>query len=234
MNQKGWLILFFTDFLLDILSIMFNFEETRIVTKSLLVPLLIVWFMVSSAGTISPRYFIIAALLFSWLGDILLLNDQKDQLYFIAGLSCFLIAHIFYILFFLQVRKRGATKKKWNPMVLSAVALYILAFYLLLLPHLTGLKIPVLFYALVIGTMLITAIHTRSGLSVIAGIWLITGAVLFVSSDSLLGLDKFYQSFPQAGVAIMLTYGMAQFAIAKGSLLYLAEEKKSAAGQKPS
>lgn len=234
MNQKGWLILFFTDFLLDILSIIFNFEETRIVTKSLLVPLLIVWFIVSSAGTISPRYFIIAALLFSWLGDILLLNDQKDQLYFIAGLSCFLIAHIFYILFFLQVRKRGATKKKWSPMVLSAVALYILAFYLLLLPHLTGLKIPVLLYALVIGTMLITAIHTRSGLSVIAGIWLITGAVLFVSSDSLLGLDKFYQSFPQAGVAIMFTYGMAQFAIAKGSLLYLAEEKKSAAGQKPS
>jgi uncharacterized membrane protein YhhN len=55
-----------------------------------------------------------------------------------------------------------------------------------------------------------------------AGRYCIAGAFLFLCSDSVLALNKFYQAFPGAGVLIMLSYGLAQFAIAKGSLLYLA------------
>jgi uncharacterized membrane protein YhhN len=49
--------------------------------------------------------------------------------------------------------------------------------------------------------------------------------LLFVISDSLLALNKFYHAFTAVGIYIMLTYGLAQFAITKGSLQYLAGEK---------
>ncbi|HRF25670.1 MAG TPA: lysoplasmalogenase family protein, partial [Chitinophagaceae bacterium] len=51
--------------------------------------------------------------------------------------------------------------------------------------------------------------------------WLLTGAILFVISDSVLAINKFYYPFEYRGVLIMLTYGMAQWFIVKGAILYL-------------
>ena len=46
---------------------------------------------------------------------------------------------------------------------------------------------------------------------------MIAGAVLFIISDSILAINKFYQSFEYAGIAIMLTYGIAQLLITFGA-----------------
>ena len=43
------------------------------------------------------------------------------------------------------------------------------------------------------------------------------GALLFVISDSVLAINKFYQPFEVAGVIIMLTYGLAQLFIVEGA-----------------
>ena len=123
--------------------------------------LLMVWFIISSNSNIPVRYLIVSALFFSWLCDIFLLNELKDQTYFVAGLSCFFITHLFYILFFLQIRKRAGHQRSWSLMVISAVTLYIIAFVLLMLPQLEIMKIPVALFGFVIGTTLILAIHTR-------------------------------------------------------------------------
>ena len=77
-------------------------------------------------------------------------------------------------------------------------------------------------YALAISAMLITAAHAFVKNTGGAAMYCTAGAGLFVMSDSLLSINKFYDSFPAAGTAIMLTYGLAQFAITKGSLQYLA------------
>jgi uncharacterized membrane protein YhhN len=50
------------------------------------------------------------------------------------------------------------------------------------------------------------------------------GAVLFVVSDSLLAINKFYSSFELAGVLIMLTYGMAQLLIVTGAINYIRKQ----------
>jgi len=40
-------------------------------------------------------------------------------------------------------------------------------------------------------------------------------------SDSVLAINQFYQSFPLAGVIIMLTYGLAQLFIIEGAIKYI-------------
>ena len=47
---------------------------------------------------------------------------------------------------------------------------------------------------------------------------MMTGALLFVISDSVLAINKFYQSFELAGIVIMLTYGFAQLFIIEGAI----------------
>ena len=229
MNSKVWLYLFFIDLLVELLAIANNWNSMGLVTKPLLIATLAAWFLFSSNDYSAIRYYIVFALFFSWLGDILLMMEEKDPMYFIAGLGSFLAAHIIYIFFFFRVRKRMPDKKPWNIFLISAVGLYTISLFFLLNPHLGDLKIPVLAYAIIISVMLVCAMHTFSFNNKRAAYWWLRGAVLFVTSDSLLAFNKFYHHFPMAGIAIMLTYGLAQFAIVNGSLQYLAMVKVSPA-----
>ena len=53
-----------------------------------------------------------------------------------------------------------------------------------------------------------------------------TGALLFVLSDSVLAINKFYQSFEAAGVVVMTTYGLAQLFITEGAIRYISSAYK--------
>jgi len=55
---------------------------------------------------------------------------------------------------------------------------------------------------------------------------MVAGAVLFIMSDSILAINKFYQSFEVAGLGIMLTYGMAQLFIVEGAARYITSDYK--------
>jgi uncharacterized membrane protein YhhN len=61
--------------------------------------------------------------------------------------------------------------------------------------------------------MLITAFHATAKPLAYPAIMLLSGAILFVLSDSMLAINQFIQPFPLAGVGIMLTYGLAQLFI---------------------
>jgi uncharacterized membrane protein YhhN len=89
---------------------------------------------------------------------------------------------------------------------------------ILLLPHLGELKIPVVLYATVICSMLLGSLHIYLKTNRPANKLFVLGATLFVLSDSLLAINKFYQPFPMAGVGIMLTYCLAQYFIVRGSI----------------
>ena len=54
----------------------------------------------------------------------------------------------------------------------------------------------------------------------------IIGAFLFIISDSLLAINKFYQPFGYAGIVIMLTYGIAQLFITLGAVRYITSDSK--------
>jgi len=96
------------------------------------------------------------------------------------------------------------------------VAAYCSALLYLLMPSLGELKLPVIIYAVVIGIMVLSSLHAYRSLPKEAGKYIVCGAICFIMSDTLLAIDRFYKPLQYAGVAIMLTYCMAQFLIAKG------------------
>jgi uncharacterized membrane protein YhhN len=88
-------------------------------------------------------------------------------------------------------------------------------------PTLGAMKWPVYIYALVITIMFNMALHMIFSKNKVAGRWMAIGATLFVTSDSILAINKFYHPFATAGVLIMLTYGLAQYFIVNGAIKYL-------------
>lgn len=190
------------------------------ISKPLLMPVLAIYFVAELKGYQSDlKKWILLALLFSWGGDVLLMFQEKQSIFFLLGLSSFLLAHIFYITFFHKVRLQEAIKG--NPLLLIIVVIYYAALISWLSPYLGDMKLPVRVYGIVICFMLMLAMHMFFLRNKAAGNWILAGAMLFVLSDSVLAINKFYQSFEVAGLIIMLTYGLAQLFIIQGAVKYI-------------
>ena len=129
-----------------------------------------------------PFFLVLSALFLSWCGDLAL--QAKDL--FIPGLLSFLLAHGAYIAFFMQAGPAGKGLVQGRPLLLLPVLAYIGLLLFFLFPFLGALRVPVILYSLIIGTMLLTALNTQNKLPSAAPAFFITGAPLFVLSDSLL------------------------------------------------
>jgi uncharacterized membrane protein YhhN len=225
MKKLGWIIIFFLALAVHLLSIQLQDDLLRMATKPLLVLLLLTYFISHTAVVASPyKKWVVAALVFSWLGDVLLLFEANASVYFLLGLSSFLIAHIFYCLFFHSIRVKEGIRS--NALLLLPVILYYASLLQLLSPHLGEMKLPVRIYGLVISFMLLLALHLYKVRMQAAGRLMLLGAVLFVVSDSVLAINKFYISFDGAGIIIMFTYGMAQWLITEGSIRWINATQK--------
>lgn len=199
-------------------------QSLRIISKPLIVLSLLAYFLLSTKGMASPlKGWVVGALLLSWLGDVLLLFESRDSLYFILGLSAFLLAHVAYIIFFNRLRRVEGIALK--PMLFLPVLVYYIGLISLLYSHLGAMKLPVVVYGAVISAMLATALHLKSLRGSAAGPLFLLGAALFVLSDSLLAVNKFLEPFTGAGLLIMLTYGLAQFFIVRGNILVFQKAK---------
>ena len=64
------------------------------------------------------------------------------------------------------------------------------------------------------------ALHLQQVTYKAAGTNMMIGAILFIISDSVLAINKFYQPFKGAGIIIMLTYAFAQMLIVLGVIKY--------------
>ena len=126
---------------------------------------------------------------------------------------------IFYIIFFHKVRVIEQVNS--NIVLLAIVVVYYVGLIAFLSPHLGDMKLPVRIYGIVISFMFMLAMHMLFIKNKEAGKWMMLGALLFVISDSVLAINKFYQSFELAGVVIMITYGLAQLFIVEGASRYL-------------
>jgi len=217
--KHAWLLyLFGIDLILDLVATQYGMTELRYTTKPLLMILLGLFAWRQHFTNNEIKVLLLLAIVFSLAGDIFLLFviDDSDYLNFLFGLVSFLLAHIFYILLFVRVKKSYFPQRRWNPWIITVLLLYVVVLIYILNPHLGDLKIPVIVYALVLSGMLITAWHAFNLNGHSGGGWIITGAACFVLSDSLLAFNKFYAPFEFAGIAIMLTYGIAQLFIAAG------------------
>ena len=210
--------LFFLFALVSLAEIAFittNNQTLRYFSKPFIIPLLMAIYL-SLQNPRKPilKDFILLGLFFSWIGDVLL---QSENL-FVPGLISFLTAHIFYIVFFVKTKSSQTSFFKLRPIMLIAVMAYLVEFMNILWPTLGGMKIPVLFYGITISTMLSAALWQYQKLDNKTALFFIIGAILFVTSDSLLALNRFKEPFAMAGVSIMSTYILAQLFIVIGAI----------------
>lgn len=184
-------------------------------TKPLIVLSLLFFFIKFSKHlNTTVRTLTILALVFSLLGDVSLLFDGIDSIYFIVGLASFLIAHIMYVLVFLKHRDRSK-----NPLgFIMAMLVYATFLFYILKDGLGDLLVPVIVYMVVILTMSTTAFLRQRNGNLASYNWVFLGAISFMISDSVLALDKFYHSFQLSSICIMSTYALAQYCIVIGVL----------------
>lgn len=185
--------------------------------KPLLIPFL--FYAVVKSDPFETKKWLLSALLFSWIGDCILMFADKGDLYFIFGLIAFLIAHILFIrLFFRQKTEKKHSKNPlfWIGFIL--VITYLVCMLSFLLPTLGNLKMPVGIYAMTISIMLIIALKGALNWENNAKYIVLLGAAFFVTSDSILAINKFHSPIAMANFWIMLTYLIAQFCITYGIL----------------
>jgi uncharacterized membrane protein YhhN len=194
-----------------------NLEGFDWYMKPVLLPILLLAVYFSDSFT--TKKILLTALLFSWIGDIILLFTDKGELYFIFGLVAFLISHLVYILLF---SKQQSSRIIDNKLVFGLRIIAILAYFAIMIttlfPKLGPLKIPVLVYAVVITTMLFFAFKGSLKWAIPANQYILIGAIVFVSSDSILAFNKFYAPIAHASFFIMATYCLAQYLIVAGIL----------------
>jgi uncharacterized membrane protein YhhN len=152
---------------------------------------------VAMAGTGPLQRQVIAALVFSGIGDISL-----ERGLFTLGLGAFLVAHLFYLSVFcrhLRMTRQGVA-------ALLGLAIYGAAVVTYLSPHLGEMATPVYLYMTVIFAMAGAAVSGRDNHPLVA-----LGAVLFVLSDSLIAINRFAEPVPGAKYAIMVLYYAGQY-----------------------
>jgi len=185
--------------------------------KPFLLPFL--FYAVARNEAFDTKKWLLAALLFSWFGDCILLFAHKGKLYFIVGLIAFLIAHILFIVLF--TKQKSAYRSFKNPLFWIGVicaTVYLASLLWFLMPDLGDLTLPVIVYALTITIMLKTALKGTFDWHNNAKYTVLIGAVFFVISDSILAIDKFHFPMASASYSIMITYLIAQFCIIYGIL----------------
>ena len=193
--------------------------------KPLLMPILMVYVFYNVLGEEIKKLKVqlLAALLFSFIGDTLLMFSSKNELFFLLGLSMFLIAHVFYISLFSFHRKVVA-----NKFIIVLYFMVIITYYCLLMfliyPKLGEFSIPVYLYGLVLCTMLFFSFISDFKKQKIV---IVVGAIFFVFSDSLIGLKKFY--LVESGMfiqpSIMLLYALGQFCMVFGLSKFLGKSR---------
>ncbi len=169
------------------------------------IPVLLLIFQVRPRSRF--QLFILLGLIFSLLGDILLLKNVDN---FILGLASFLTAHILYIIAFLQ-RNNNLNIKSSLPFY--GVAAGIILF---LYPHLGSMKIPVIVYVIVIMTMAWRA-YTQLRYNSVAFMGF-AGAVLFAASDLNLAIAKFVHYYDHSKIVTIILYWTAQYLITQTAI----------------
>ncbi len=189
-----------------------------IIIKALIMPVLILIYYRFIRNQMNGFHrMILSAFIFSWFGDIILQLQQFNDLFFMTGLCCFLIAQVLYLIVFFSTPGRNVLFFRRIYLVLPVLAYGIILLYFIY-DGLEDMRIPVIIYAVVILTMLTAALNRQWKVNKQSYLLVLTGAVLFVLSDSLIAIDKFAYPFLLARIAIMTTYIMAQYLIAVGCL----------------
>lgn len=215
-NEKIFFFLFITILILEIIT---GSNSTLIswhyVAKPMILISLLVFYWYNSKEISSKTRILTAlALLCSLSGDILLMFVEQSPHFFTLGLASFLVAHVVYSIIFFK--RRNNNIKPYG--LLSIFILYAAGLFFIIKDNLGAMLLPVFFYMLVILVMAISAFIRKGKVEKSSFMFVFLGAILFLLSDSLLALNKFYTPLQYSNISIMFTYAFAQLFIVFGLL----------------
>ena len=199
-----------------------GFNEIEMCTKPVLLVSLIVFFLIDTHHRKVGKFriLILLGLIFSLGGDVLLMFQERESGYFLAGLISFLVGHIFYAWAFTitYLNNHVIPLIKRQGWVMVLILAYGILFFRAIKDHVGSFIGPVILYTAVITLMLLMAVNRygrvgRQSFGLIA-----LGAALFVASDSFLAWNKFVNTLPDSHFLVMATYGVAQLLIALGAV----------------
>lgn len=214
-KRKMLLVIFLLVLLMHCLSIQVEMTQLRNTTKIILVPLLMIHLLINQSLRVLG-YLPLIALLFSWIGDILLLGD--DPSFFLSGMIAFVMTHVCYSFTFLKIKQVTPKDRSYFIFPFLGLLLFSLLVFFYLKDDLGSYLLPILLYMVFISLMASLAIHTRANVKIqtLSLYTFIPGALLFVLSDALLAINMFKMQHIVIEVLVMLTYGLAQFFITRG------------------
>lgn len=207
---------------LHIAGILVESQSLKFITKPLLmVALGAYYFMATRENRTSAHWLVLTGFLFSWSGDINLMFVYKQEYFFLLGLVSFLITHILYIMAFHKDSNQGGSPRLLasKPYVaIPIIILYLGLLYILYDKIESGMKVAVIVYATIITAMVLAAVNRYDRVPASSFQLVLFGALLFMISDSMIAINKFYEPFSWASLGIMLTYITSQYLIARGTM----------------
>ena len=211
-NKRSFTVVFFIIVTAELICTSIeSLSQFHYVTKpSILFSLIIFFWINCNHLDYKTKNFALLALMFSLLGDMLLMFEN----FFVGGLLAFLLAHIMYILVFIRYRNENK-----NPLPFIFILLvYSSGLFFLLKDGLDKMLIPVIFYMVVIFSMATLAFLRKERVTYNSYNLVFYGAIFFIISDSLLALNRFYEPLFLSNIWIMFTYSLAQYLIVMGIL----------------
>ena len=177
------------------------------------------------------RTILLAGLGFSLAGDILLIFADDNLLFFIGGLISFLIAHILYISIFYKEIDFSQINRKRSFSIIGLLFLFAFTFLTITGASFGELLLPVICYMIAILSMAFMAFMRWDQVLPSSYLQVLYGAILFLVSDTLLAINKFYAPIIYSGFFIMLTYSLAQYFIVSGIIFQQTEKVKILPGK---
>ncbi len=204
------LLVFVVIFAMEIYGVHKEKIKLRYFSKPLIMPLITLFYLMN-AGTVSPL--LLLAFAGGWLGDIFLLFDGTRE--FIMGLLFFLTGHILYIFVFIGLNDNFSAAALQYRIFIIPCFFYLIAAYYVLKTKAGILLWPSLLYVLVLLIMVFTAGLSFFEWGFSLSFWtLLCGAMMFLLSDSLLGIKQFTTRIKKNSTLVMQTYMTAQALIA--------------------
>lgn len=199
-----------------------NWRLGILISKPLLMTTLGIYHWLRTRKNSNPfTFFILLGLVMSVFGDSFLMFQNHGNHFFLLGLGSFLFTHLFYIIAFLKYPsdKKGLVQRQ--PIWIIPVLIFLIWNTWFLWDGLSNsLKFPVVFYSFVISGMLICVLNLNGKMSLKSFQTILFGAILFMFSDTIIGLSKFgSEIFQDARMLIMPTYIFGQYLIVRGAIL---------------
>lgn len=187
-----------------------RYPKIRSVTKVLLMPLLCVLYCVVAPDV---RLFVVAALVFGWIGDVFLLF-KNGKIFMLLGVCAFALGHIFYIGAMLSAHP------SLHILMLIPLALCVIWMtfvYRKLLPYAPkSLRNPGLLYALLLSGTCLSALYVLLVTGNPAYLIAFIGGLFFMLSDTLLTGQQYRKELKHGNFYVMLTYIIAQTLLVLG------------------